>query len=932
MSWFTAESTATLRLARRDAWRNRGRSLLVALMIAIPVLSMSAVSVVYHSDKDEPRDNVIISLGEGEQVQARIRPADVALAQMIDGWNYIPRGGAPVGGPTGWQESGAWLSAHLPPGDRLLSDRTGATEGTFRHEGRALSTAAVREFDYRAAGPDGPIRQISGRSPQAATEVVITERLARADDLAVGDTLDRVTPTGTTRLSVVGVVGGLSVVKYSEVVALPGSLLPKTESRDRRPITWLVVGPAPVDWNHVLRLNERGFVVTSRAVVADPPPMAQVPYWDASGGYYDTSTSALDRLEMVTSLPTASTVGVITVATGLILLQVALLAGPAIAVGARRNERTLALLATMGGSRRHLRAVVLATSGVIGLVGSTIAAGFGVGIGVLAVQLLRRYAEAQIVRVEVHLLDLLALIAVGTVTAIAAAMIPARQAARLDVVAVLTQRRNRSSPLRRIPVIGVLVMLIGCAACYYGASHRAPFTTLAGIALAEIGLVVVIGSIIALVAQGAGRLPFAGRFALREASRQRGRTAPAVAAVMAAIAGSVAAGIYLQSGEANARNDYQPRSALGSVIYEFQPQQAKDESYTGVPEPIRAATTTTTAAVAAALRTLPVADIAIYQSIADPQVQLTLLLPDEGWQEDRFNPRAVDIYGGYVHVLGSGRSGFFDAGDALKIRTGVADPAIQAALREGRVVIFNPVWAWPDHTVHVQITESDPNGKRTVRVVKLPALLSNSRPGVAEPIFPPSTAEKLGVQIAPIGMIASTSRMPSEGEERAAEAAVDQVILSSANLERGYQRSFPIGLLALVVGAAVVTLGGTFTAIGLAAAESRTDVATLAAVGAGPALRRRLAAAQAAVITLLGGGLGLITGLLAGWALVRLRTPVDMYGDTERLWLGAYLDGWPFTVPWPTVAALVIGVPLLAISIAFLTTRSRLPLVRRLGQ
>jgi putative ABC transport system permease protein len=87
------------------------------------------------------------------------------------------------------------------------------------------------------------------------------------------------------------------------------------------------------------------------------------------------------------------------------------------------------------------------------------------------------------------------------------------------------------------------------------------------------------------------------------------------------------------------------------------------------------------------------------------------------------------------------------------------------------------------------------------------------------------------------------------------------------------------------------------------------------------------------VITLLGSGLGLLSGLLAGWALVRLRQPGRVYlGVRMPGWMLRYLEGWPFTVPWPTVTILVLGVPVLAIAIGYLTTRSRLPLVRRVGQ
>jgi putative ABC transport system permease protein len=201
-------------------------------------------------------------------------------------------------------------------------------------------------------------------------------------------------------------------------------------------------------------------------------------------------------------------------------------------------------------------------------------------------------------------------------------------------------------------------------------------------------------------------------------------------------------------------------------------------------------------------------------------------------------------------------------------------------------------------------------------------------------VYPRSVADALGLKVFNDGLVASTTRQPSAREQEQAQAGIDDVSRYTwLGVESGPPHQSPIGLLALVIAAGAVTLGGTFTVVGLAAAEGRADVSTLAAVGAGPGVRRRLAAAQAAVITLLGAALGLCTGLLAGWALVRLHGPsVDT--PVEDLWSGTVVSyrNWPFAVSWLEVLALTVGVPLLAIALAFVTTRSRLPLVRRPDQ
>jgi putative ABC transport system permease protein len=95
-------------------------------------------------------------------------------------------------------------------------------------------------------------------------------------------------------------------------------------------------------------------------------------------------------------------------------------------------------------------------------------------------------------------------------------------------------------------------------------------------------------------------------------------------------------------------------------------------------------------------------------------------------------------------------------------------------------------------------------------------------------------------------------------------------------------------------------------------------------------VRRRLAAAQAGVIVALGAGLGLISGILAGWILIRMQQSPPrgaVFISGQSAW-----DGWRLVLPWRYLLITSIGVPVLAVVIGFLSTRSRLPMLRRLGQ
>ncbi len=176
----------------------------------------------------------------------------------------------------------------------------------------------------------------------------------------------------------------------------------------------------------------------------------------------------------------------------------------------------------------------------------------------------------------------------------------------------------------------------------------------------------------------------------------------------------------------------------------------------------------------------------------------------------------------------------------------------------------------------------------------------------------PATAQRLGLNPVPIGVVADTSQMPTRAEEGAARSALAQTGSTSAlYVERGYSSGLGVWLLILLAGAAVVTLGASGIVTGLTAADSRADLATLAAVGASPRTRRWLMAASAAVTALLGSVLGIAAGLVPAAGLISSRREFSMI------------------LPWPHLLVIAFGVPALAALFAWVFTRSRLPMPRR---
>ena len=183
------------------------------------------------------------------------------------------------------------------------------------------------------------------------------------------------------------------------------------------------------------------------------------------------------------------------------------------------------------------------------------------------------------------------------------------------------------------------------------------------------------------------------------------------------------------------------------------------------------------------------------------------------------------------------------------------------------------------------------------------------------------TARSLGLDSVAAVALATTSRVPTVAEEdRSGPRSAASSTKGSMYVERGPQAGAP-GLVVLAVVAGVITLGAAAIATGLAAAEGRADLSTLAAVGASPRVRRALSLSQSGVIA----GLGSLLGAIAGWA----PPPPCCSPSTGRAALAGPAP-YPIAVPWLNLGVALLVVPLISMLGAGLLTPSRLPIERRL--
>ncbi|MFB7133120.1 FtsX-like permease family protein [Streptomyces sp. NPDC056237] len=948
MSVFTGWR-ASLRMARRDAMRAKGRSALVVAMIAIPVLGVTALDVTYRSENLSVAETLTSEMGSADalfsdEMMGPIEQLpDGAVSHIYMGVDDAPslENGDPLD-----------IGTTFPKGSRAISIQSVPASVTTRY---GVTNTDIVEFRTSDAMARGKIDLVRGAYPHGKAEMAATEPFLEATGLHVGSTTT-VRNTGRT-YTITGAVELPGDLRAEALYADPGAVISPWQDRadhDKKVLPpnagstdWLVKGPAGVGvtWPDVMEANKSGVLVTSRQVALDPPPDSEVPLMArnpqmADGGSGELSTALVTVIAMA-------------------VLEIVLLAGPAFAVGARRSRRQLGLLGTCGGDKRHVRAVVLGGGLVLGGIGAVTGVVLGLGLTAAFQPVIENWAGHRFGSLTIAPLELLVIAAIGLITGLLAAFAPALVASRQSVLESLTGRRGVRRSSRVLPVLGACVLAFGAATALYGGTSGNPTLVAGGSMVAELGLLGCIPVIVGLLGRLGRRLPLAPRMALRDAARNRGRTAPAVAAVMAAVAGSVGIATYMASSAAQAEYNYVPSLTPGTIIVSASDEKSAEE--------------------------LPHARTAVERSMAvtSGHADFRRVWAGSdcyGYEENQCGSLELVRPGGKAHTCPLNRagakelaarlsadehkklmrspaclsdlmsSGVFNSGgsdivvaDAALLNTYVKlhDPAAARALAAGTPVLLNPVYAENGEvtvkSVH-RYSEKDkknwklhPGKARTtldkLKVYVAPAKYA-STPGIRL-ILPEGTAERLGLHTRLSGSVYAVAHTPTNAEQQRVSGSIAQagggIWVQS---EYGFGRQDNTVLLILTLFAGVVTLGAAAITTGLAKADAEADLNTLSAVGAPPGVRRKLSGFQCLVVALTGVVLGTLAGLVPAVALrfVDLREALQaMRIDPTQ---SAYT---PIVLPWATIGLLVVGIPLLAGVLAAALTRSRLVLARRAG-
>ncbi len=539
-----------LRIARREAARHWLATGLAVLLVALPVAAAVGASTLSSSLGDSSDNGSYSRMGTAD-AKIRVTPHEKVTVR------YRERGGWMTVRPADKDRRPARkpatvdLAALLPDGTRLVP-----FPGSSRVRLGTGGSGQLRMMDFDEPMTRPFAEVVGGRAPEQPDEVAISP--------AAGSALQFTDSTGDLRadadlmvdgrpLRVVGLAEGRTSFYYAPPIYVPrGSVL----NQDGGTASFLADLPELTNKRMQSmrdQLADQGVAVLFRDAAQHPdhwPELAR----KRPPGPVDAEALAIGALVV-----------------GFGLVEIVLLVGAALAVGARRQIRSLGLLASTGGSPADVRRVVLARGLLVGMGGSVLGAATVLAAMQLALPWRFDTMQDTLFVLDANWPNVAAIVAVGTVGGVLAAAYPAWVVGKMTAVDALAERfPSGRRPARGHPVAVTLVAAGALGVLGAGRWIAAEYAPRAGgrpSSLPVLGggaaLLVLLAGLIWLtpvLVQRAGglsrRLGLSGRLALRDATRHRQRTAAAVIGLTVTVAGSAFAGFGLDAAlarEASAR-------------------------------------------------------------------------------------------------------------------------------------------------------------------------------------------------------------------------------------------------------------------------------------------------------------------------------------------------------------------------------------------
>ncbi|OZB83175.1 FtsX-like permease family protein, partial [Microbacterium sp. 13-71-7] len=890
---------ADLRLARRQVLRTKASSVLVALLVALPVAALFGAAVFLESRTATADEAVTLRLGHAQSLLVPISPLPEGYRQAIDepSMSQTEEGATPGAGPT--DRPPTEISDRVPPGAHVIPVEQSAARLTTP---TGMANFTVMSGSLWDPSLSGAFRILSGTAPSGPHEAMATPGLLDRLGIAVGE---RVTlPDTGTSLTITGTLQAIDAQRYdaTALYAPLGAIPAETAGAGAR--SWYITDWQP-RFEDFAAFNRDGYGVYARDVVLDPPAGAL------------TANNARAPQARWASYAAGA---VFAVASGFL---VTLLAGAAFAVATRRQQRSLAVAASVGAGRGDLFRVVVLQGLSLGLVGGIAGAVLGGAAVAIALRVLDPGVQGLFwssFGFRIPWDAAVAIIVFAALVGTLSAVTPARGATRGDTLAALRGARRPAVLRRRFPVFGVVLLVSGVAISLAGGVIAAVFAAprtfaiyapaqeatntelqqgvfrtislwmmIGGPLLIQIGIILTGHTLLRGVARVLSPIGLAPRLAARDAAANPTRTVPAFTAITASVFIATFVLAALATTSASGARQYMWAGPLGSVTVSLGGEETRRAQIEQDARTLLAGTD-------------PRAVFTISSPSAPPYDPATGRPEPTDLQEYRASvPGCATCAPGGMGMLVIADP---DAADAM-YGDRLSDDQLRA-FRAGALLTTVPdslatvprtarIDAYPAGTLGGAFTgEEKPTSSEELPLVGVPTAHSRF-----DAVITPATAARLGIPTVAATLIGVYDTPPDTATMDRLTADADGMSGRGSGMsvmqEKGPAPATP--WLALVAGVAGgIVLGAAAISLGLSRFERRPDDATLAAIGGNRIVRRNVNAWQAIIITGLGALLGVVSGLVPAWSMVIANPQSLSPADLPLLWLLALAVGLPLFV------------------------------------
>lgn len=470
------------RLARREVRRRLGRTILVALLVAVPSFAMVTGFTLYRAQGEGADDRYALAHGAGVDIDLQRNVGDLPDERLAE---LLPDGSR-------------WSRQRMAAGTLAVGPASTYVELTDRD---LTDPIAGSTFDLRTGSAPGP------------GQVVIGERLADDLDLGVGD--DLVLDGAAHEISGVG--------RLREAYDSPT----------------VIAGVDSVDWSRVRNVDEQIDIdVPGDLDVAETE--ALIATLGAQGGWGRALNGQHDTESVWAGIAWGWVAGT------LALAAVGIIVAAAFAIGSRRQLVTVGLLSAQGASPAQVRRTLALQGAWNGLLGAAVGSAAAVAAVLAARPFVLDAIGRDIAGLGVHVVDVALVVATGVVVATIAAFVPARAVSRVPTLTALSGRRPVGRVPRRMLPAGLVLFIGGTVvlAVVAAASTSGRSSALNAVGVIVGGLAVMFGAcclspvVVDAVTRLGGRLRGTARLAARSMRRARARSAGTVTAI--AVAGGAA--------------------------------------------------------------------------------------------------------------------------------------------------------------------------------------------------------------------------------------------------------------------------------------------------------------------------------------------------------------------------------------------------------